>query len=196
MGFSAATLTVNTTVKVSGSIPAPGNAPSNTLTSPSTQPTTTATQTLTYGTSSGKLDVPCAGEYEIAAGGSLTLNLYDGGITTSDLVTLFGVAATLRNCKSLAISVKSGGDTSGVRIGAASSNEFVGWFAAAGDCLDIFPDGPAFSVGSPAGKAVTSSAKNVKITNQGAVAVVVQVVAGGTTVVPGTAMGVLGLTYA
>lgn len=196
MGFNAGTLTIDTVVRVAGGLPAPGNAPSNTLTGPTTQTNLTASQSLTYGTSSGKMDVPCNGQFIIAAGGSLTLNLYDGGTTTSDLTTLFGDAASLRNVKSLSVVVTSGGDASGVKVGAASSNEFVGWFSAAGDAAVIYPSGPALSFGSPAGKAVTSSAKNLKLENLGAAAVIVSVVAAGTTVVSGSAMGVLGLTYA
>lgn len=195
MGFSAGTLTVSTITKVTGTIPAPGSAPGNTLPAPSTQANVTTTQSLTYGTSEGELDVPCNGQFLIGPGASLTLNLYDGGATASDLTTVFGAAANLRNLKNLSVAVVSGGDESGVRVGAASSNEFVGWFAGAGHAADIFPDGPALCHGSPLGKAVTSSAKNVKIENLGAVAVVVQVIAGGTSVTVGSAMGVLGLTY-
>jgi hypothetical protein len=65
----------------------------------------------------------------------------------------------------------SGGDTSGVIVGAAASNEWVGFFGASGDTLTIYPSGPPFAVGSPAGVAVGTTTKNLKIANAGAAAV-------------------------
>lgn len=197
MGFSAGTTTVTTTVRITGTVPAPGNAPENALADPSTASTVTTTQSLTYGTSSGKVDVPCAGEFLIAAGGSLTLNLYDGGTTTSDLTTLFGGAANLRRLKSMTFSVVSGGGTEGVAIGGAASNAHTLFLGDTSDKAKIFPSGPALPLGSPAGETVTSTAKNVKLENLSSTeSVVVRVTASGNQVEPGYAMGVLGLTYA
>lgn len=196
MGFIGGRAEVVTTVKLSGTIPAPGNAPANALSNPTNTQTESTSQALTYGTSEGKIDVPCAGEYLIAAGGSLTLNLYDGGTTTSDLTTLFGAAANLRDVKSLTVSVVSGGDASGVAVGAAGSNIFAGFFGNSSDIVNIYPDGPALALGKPAGVAVTSSAKNLKLANNGASEVVVRVTAAGTTVVAGMWTGFWGfLTY-
>lgn len=199
MGFSAGTTSISTTVRLTGAVPAPGNAPANTLSDPSTTVTATATQDLTYGTGEGETHVQCAGEFIIAAGASLTLNLYDGGTTTADLVRLVtGAAAALRRVRSLTFAVVSGGSSSGVSVGGAASNEFIGFFGAAGDTVTIFPDGPALPLGSPAGVTVTSSAKNVKLENlSSTAAVVVRVTASGGEVESGYATGLVGMpTYA
>ena len=48
--------------------------------------------------------------------------------------------------------------------------------------VTVYPSGPAFSAGSPAGAVVSNTAKNLKITNAGAASVTVVVaLAGGTT---------------
>jgi len=196
MGFSAGRAVVTTTVQLSGTLPPPGSAPSNTLPGSTANPTATTKQELTYGLSDGEIDVPLTGEYLIAAGGALTLNLYDGGTTASDLTNLFGGASNLRVVRSLTFAVVSGGDSSGVAIGGAASNEFYGFFAAAGDKVKIYPDGPALALGSPAGAAVTSSAKNVKIENLGAAEVVVRVSAAGASITVGQWTGFWGfVTY-
>ena len=196
MGLINGSLTVATTVSVTGRLAPPGTAINNPLPARSVNSTGGASQSLSFGTTSGRADVFCDGQYLLAAGASLTLNLYDGGATDSDLLTVFKTAANLRVLKSLVVSIVDGGDTAGVTIGAASSNEFVGYFGAAGDTLTIYPDGPSYAVGSPAGKAVGSSTKNVKILNNGAVEVTVQVFAAGATVATGYWTGFWGfLTY-
>lgn len=199
MGFSAGRCTVTTSVSLSASIPAPGNAPAKTVSDPSTSISPNNTFSLTYGTSSGEADIFCEGEFTIAASSSLTLNLYDGGTTTSDLVRLLtGAAAALVTCKSLTIAVTSGGDTSGVTVGAAASNIFAGFFGDTSDTVTIYPSGPALSLGCPAGVTVSSTAKNLKLTNNSTTdSVTVQVTAVGTSVTVGTVMGLfpLAATY-
>ncbi len=149
--------------------------------------------TLNYGVGSGYVDRLCVKDIAIAAGSSTTLDLYTG----TDLLGLQDEAAPFRTVKYLEVGIWSGGDTSGVRIGGAAANEWVGFFVAAGDKLDIFPSGPPYRVGSPAGKAVTSTTKNLKIENLGAAEVVVRVVVGGSIVPPGGFTGLFGglLTY-
>lgn len=192
MGFSSARMQVATAIQVSGTIPAPGNAPNNTLRDPSTASPAGTTQTLTYGTSSGKIDTPCYGEYVIAASGTLTLNLYDGGATTTDFTTVLSTAANLRRLKSIAFAVLSGGDSSGVTIG-GGSNAFASFWATT---FTIFLDGPTASFGSPAGAAITSTTKNIRIVNNGAAEVVVQVAGSGNVVEPGYWTGFWGfMTY-
>lgn len=153
-----------------------------------------ATETvLQYGTGSGYIDREIITDRAIPASSSVTYDLYTG----TDLVGLQDESAPFRTVKYLEISVLSGGDTSGVRIGGAASNEWVGFFVAAGDKQDIFPSGPPFVVGSPAGKAVTSTTKNLKIENLGAAEVVVRIVIGGSINPPGGFTGLFGglLTY-
>ncbi len=191
MGFSAGRTTVSTTVAIQATIPAPGSAIGNTLRDRVANPAGGATQTLPYGTSIGQADVFCDGEYAIAAGASLTLNFYDGGTTVNDLTTSFGVAANLRVVRSVVVGVKpETGGTSGVTVGGAAANEWVGFFGAAGDTAVIFPDGPALAMGSPAGVAVTSTTKNLKLLNNSSTApVTVQVFVSGGILTVGTVMG-------
>jgi hypothetical protein len=131
---------------------------------------------LQFGTGAGTFDLLSCSDREIPAVSSVTYDLYTG----TDLAGLVGETAAFRHVRMLKISIVSGGDTSGVRVGGAASDEWVGFFESAGDSLDIFPDGPPFMVGSPAGKAVGAATKNLKIENLGAVEVVVRIVIGGT----------------
>jgi hypothetical protein len=151
-----------------------------------------AVATLEYGTGSGFVDRTSVSDRAVAAGSSVTWDLYTG----TDLPGLQDEAAPFRLVKFLKISILSGGDTSGVRVGGAAADEWVGFFESAGDSLDIFPDGPPFLVGSPAGKAVGSSTKNLKVENLGASEVVLRVVVAGSTTAPGEWVGFFGLlTY-
>jgi hypothetical protein len=185
-----------TTVAVTGRLGAPGTALDKSLPARTAAPSNSDSAALSFGSGSGRAEVYCDGEYLLAAGASITLNLYDGGTTSSDLTTVFGAAANLRTLKQLAVCITDAGDTAGVTIGAASSNEFVGYFGAAGDTITIFPDGPPFTVGSPAGKPVGSSTKNLKILNNGAVEVRVAVFAAGSGFAAGYWTGFWGfLTY-
>lgn len=148
-------------------------------------------QTLEFGTGSGRFDRSPVSDRAIPAGSSVTYDLYTG----TDLPGLQDEAAPFRTVKYLKISIVSGGDTSGVRVGGAASNEWVGFFVAAGDKQDIFPGGPPYLAGSPAGKAVGSSTKNLKIENLGVVEVVVRIVLAGSIVSVGEWMGFSLLTY-
>jgi hypothetical protein len=162
MPFSAGKTVVSTTVAVTATVPAPGNAPAHALRERTATPAGAATQTLGFGVGSGLADVFCDGEYQLAAGGALTLNLFDGGVTTSDLTTSFGAAANLRRVKNVTVLLASGGDSSGVTVGGAASNAFTGFWAST---FTIFPGGPMPPFGSPAGATVSSSQKNVKLLN-------------------------------
>lgn len=135
---------------------------------------------LAYGTSSAQADIIVQRTRTLNAATAETLDLYSGGGTT--LNDLFDDVAAFRKVKFLSISVDSGGDTSGVRIGAANTNEWVGFFDAAGDMIKIFPGGPPFAVGSPAGVAVGSTTKHLKIENLGAAAVTYTITVAGTSV--------------
>jgi hypothetical protein len=135
-------------------------------------------QTLTYGTTSGTADIQCYQTRTIAATTTLTLDLYTG----TDLKDIFGDTAALRKVKSLCVWVDSGGDTAGVRVGGAASDTWVAFFANTSDKHLIFPSGPAYLGGSPAGVAVGTTTKNLLIENLGAVSVVVGIAVAGTSV--------------
>lgn len=148
--------------------------------------------TLEYGTGSGTFERECVSDRSILAGSSVTYDLYTG----TDQPGLQDESAPFRVVRFVKVSIVSGGDTSGVRVGGAAANEWVGFFASAGDQFDIFPNGPPYLAGSPTGKAVTSSTKNLKIANLGAVEVVVRIVLAGSIHVAGEWTGFWGfLTY-
>ena len=146
---------------------------------------------LRYGTGTSCADRLTLSSRAIPALSSVTYDLYTG----TDLLDMAGLTCAFRRIRLVYVRVVSGGDTSGVRIGGASSNEFIGYFVAAGDKADIFPGGPTYKGGSPVGKTCSSTVKNLKIENLGAVEVVVRVCVAGTCRVRGVAVGTLGLTY-
>jgi hypothetical protein len=199
MALSGGSLVISTTARAVGRLPGAGNTAANTIAAVTRTVSGGATGTTNFGAGSGYGDLICACEFSIAAGATLTLDLYTGAITASDLTDVFGDAAPFRKLRGLCVEVvDEGADaTSGVRVGGASSNEWVGFFETAGDSLDIFPDGPPFAVGSPAGKAVGSTTKNLAIENLSTSAArVVRVTAGGSRFQSGELMGFFGiLTY-
>lgn len=158
----------------------------NGLLTPTNQPvgapiiiTDGADQNLTYGTASGKADIICFQTRTINATSTLTLDLYTG----TDLKDLYGDTAALRKVKGICVWVDSGGDTAGVRIGGAGTNPWSAFFAdGASDKHLIFPSGPPYLGGSPAGVAVGALTCNLKIENLGAVSVVVGIAVAGTSV--------------
>ena len=80
-------------------------------------------------------------------------------------------------------------------VGNAASNANTLWMGGPTPTLTVYPDSGAISMGQQAGKLVTSTARNVKILNNGAVSVTYLVAMAGSLNVSGGAMGVLGLTY-
>lgn len=130
-----------------------------------------ADQSLTYGTSSGKGDIFVMKSVTLTATTAATYDLYTG----TDLIDLFGDTAAFRKIKSIVIWVYSGGDATGVAIGGAASNTWVANFADSSDKALIYPSGTPWCAGSPAGIAVGSSTKNLKVENLGAVSVTLYV---------------------
>lgn len=132
--------------------------------------------TTTYGTASGLGNLICCQDRTLSASSSETLDLYTG----TDLKDMAGLTAAFRKLKVLVIWIVSGGDTSGLTIGNAASNANTLWFDAATDTWTIYPGGPAFMGGQPAGKTVDATHKNIKIANGGAVSVTYRIYAVGT----------------
>ena len=133
---------------------------------------------LTYGTSSGLVDLITCSDRTLTAGSSGTYDLYTG----TDLADLVGGTCAFRKVKLIQIAIVTGGDTAGVTIGNAASNGWAAFFGAAGNTMTIYPNGPAFAQGSPAGVAVGSSTKNLKVLNNGAASVTVRITIAGTSV--------------
>lgn len=150
-----------------------------------------ATQSLGYGTGSATVTLVVARTAGLGSGASETLNLFDGS-----LLDVFDKAANFRTLRGVALWVESGGSTSGLTIGAASSNAHPLFFGATTHTATVYPDGPAFTMGSPAGVAVTSTSCNVKLLNNASVQTRYSLVFIGSESVSGVPIGLaLALTY-
>jgi hypothetical protein len=144
-----------------------------------------------YGTGPGRMSDEVYTSVVLGASASITYDLY----AASDLSNVFGFPCGFRNIKNFVIWVSDGGDSSGVRIGGAGSNCWPANFADTSDKSLIYPDSGPWVCDRNAGTNVTSSAKNLKIENLGAVAVTLQIRIAGGIDAAGYAMGPLGLTY-
>jgi hypothetical protein len=133
---------------------------------------------LTYGTASGEINLLCGQDRTLNAATAETFDLYTG----SDLKELNGGTAAFRKVKLLVVYVISGGDTAGLVVGGAAADQWVGFFGDVTDKHKVFPSGPAYQGGSPAGVAVGATTKNLKVENLGAVAVTYRIVVAGTNV--------------
>lgn len=137
------------------------------------------TQALGFGAAAGRADLHVVTTAVIAAGGSATLNLYDGSVPD-----VFGQPAPFRTLRSVAVWVSAGGDAAGVDVGSDGvvADPAPLFLKGTNPRATVYPGGPAFSGGSPAGLAVAAGAKNLLLKNAGAAGVTVVVaLAGGTT---------------
>ena len=96
--------------------------------------------TITSGTTADKADLLYDAEISLAAAGTSTLDL-------ETLTDRFGVVVDFARIKALHIKAEAGKD-SGVIIGGAVANEWLGFLAAAGDKVKI-RSGGWLSVGAP-----------------------------------------------
>ncbi len=137
------------------------------------------TQSLAYGTGSGQANLHVVTLRTILAGADATLNLYDGS-----LLDVHGQAAAFRKLRAVVVRVVSGGDASGVDVGedGVVTNPCPLFLKGTTPRATVFPSGPAFSAGSPAGATVSNTAKNLLLHNSGAATVVVEVALAGSTV--------------
>ncbi len=147
-------------------------------------------QSLAYGVGDSRFDIPVDVVRTIVASGTLTIDLF-GGV---DLLDRFGRGANFRKVKSLSIHVDDGGDSNGVRIGGAGSNAWLANFGATTGTWDIFPDGPPMLIGSPAGITVSSTSKNLLLTNRSSTSAVNLVIRiAGSCAVGGVVTGIPGM---
>lgn len=158
-------------------------------------PTATVSQVLGFGTGSGQMNQLVMQERSLGPGLSETLDLYDGSTNTPPLIDIMRSNVALRTIRGFVIWILDGGDDAGVTIGNAASNANTLWLGGTTPTVTIYPDSGPYSGGQQAGKAVTSTARNVKVLNNGAVSVTYLVAIAGSLNVSGGAMGVLGLTY-
>ncbi len=158
-------------------------------------PTEQQSQVMGFGTGNDQMDQIVCQERTLAAGASENLDLYDGSTNTPQLLDICNDALALRTVKSFTLWIVAGGDSAGVTIGAAASNPNTLWWSGTTPKQTVYDDAP-MSGGRNAGSTVSTSARYVKVLNNGAVAVTYLVAISGTTVVSGTPMGLLmGLTY-
>lgn len=148
-------------------------------------------QSLDFGTGSGTLSLAVAQVRSLGAGASETLDLYAG----TDLADLYGDAAPFRVVRAFALWVVSGGDAAGLTVGNAGADPLPLFFGAGAHTETVYPGGVPVLGGSPAGVAVTSTARNLKVANNGAVAADYLIALAGSPVSSGMAMGPMGLTY-
>ncbi len=149
------------------------------------------TQTMLYGTGSGTISGLIARSYPLAPGTSVTLNLFDGSLTD-----VAGGTVNWRLLRGYSVWISANGDSGGVTVGNADTNAHPLFFGATTHTKTVYPSGGADGGGSPDGITIDSSACNVKIVNNGAVAATVSVNIAGTNAVGGAPMGLFPmLTY-
>jgi len=195
MALGGGSMALGTTTRLVGKFNGPGPA-GTTLASVSRILSGGGTAATDFGSGSGYGDLFCVGEFSIAAGGSLTLDLYAGGVVAgTDLTDVYGGSAPFRIVRALVVEIADEGTdaTAGVRVGGAASNPAALWFVDTSDKHDIFPDGPPYVGGSPVGKTVSSTVRNFKIENLStSVARIVRVTAAGSRYQAGEWMGFWG----
>lgn len=175
MAMTDGTVRASSAATVSGTYPPQGVA--STLADITvTQRASNEVTTLTYGTTSGKVDLISCSDRTLTATTAATYDLYTG----TGLADLAGLTCAFRKVKLIQVSIISGGDATGVQIGGAASNAWVAFFADTTDMCLIFPSGPVYTGGSPAGVAVGATTCNLKIENLGAVSVTLRILIAGT----------------
>lgn len=175
MAMTTGALTASTACAVTGTYP-PEGVPGKLASTRVSQAAGVDVETLKFGTGPGQVDLITCSDRTIGPGGAATYDLYTG----TDLRDLAGLVCALRRVKYVQVGIVSGGDGAGVRVGGAGAATWAGFFAAAGDKALIFPGGPPYLGGAPAGVAVGPTAKNLQVENPGAVAVTVRIVVAGT----------------
>lgn len=146
--------------------------------------------TLGFGSGEGSLAVIVDQVRGLTAGASETLDLYDGS-----LLDVHEDPAEFRVLREYAVWVVSGGDTDGLTIGQAGANPHPLFWIGTTPGKTIYPGGIGDAGTDPSGVAVTATVRNLKLTNNGAVALTYRIYLAGGHGMPGVAMGPLGLTY-
>jgi len=161
--LTAATLTAKTSNRITASKPVPGSVANSALAPLSLSEDLETSFTLAFGTGSGQANHVVRQDRQLAAGASETLDLFAG------LTDIFGVASTgftnLKYLKIEQVANPSGTNGSGLTIGNAAADQFVGWFGAAAHTHALEYGGMPYVAGSAGGKTVSNTVKNLKITN-------------------------------
>ena len=177
-----ALLTGNLTGTVGFSIKASETSPGSTSGVLNNTLTAQFQEVLNLGTASNQANlfvsqIPAA----IAASGTLNLDLYDA---STPLLDILGNTCAFRHVKQMIIWIVPGtGDVSGVTIGAAGSNPWLGPLGGTTPTFTIYPGGLPFCGGEPTvGLVVSSTHGQLLLTNNSSsVAAQLQIVVAGTT---------------
>lgn len=176
MPLTAGTFGITVSAQVSGASIAPqGTAASTSIASPTTAASGNGSLSLAYGTASGQGDIFCAGDFTLAAGATVTLDLYTG----TDFKDVFGQTAAFRTLRGVYVGIVSGGDSDGLVVGNAASDGTALFFGSASQTWTVYPSGPPLAGGSPAGVTIGTTTKNLKIENAGAVSVTFRLILAG-----------------
>jgi hypothetical protein len=169
---------VTAQAKISAAKIAPqGTASPTTLSNPTADAVGTGQGDLAFGTATGQGDILCAGDYTLAGGANVVIDLFANG-----LPNLLGGTANFAKLKGTFFTVLSGGDSAGVAIGGAASNATAMFFGNQNDVWTIYPSGPPFPGGSDDGVVIDATHRNIKILNAGAVNATVRVLLAGSSV--------------
>lgn len=168
--------------QVSGTFPPQGVVSAvNPLKNTSISQAVAAQMNLVFGTGSGKVNLIVCSDHNLTAAGGLTPSAVYDLYTGTDLKDLDGGAAPFRVVRYVAVSILTGGDTAGLRVGgnSGSGDVWPGFFADASDKVLTFPAGVPFQAGSPAGVAVGTTTKNLFVENLSALALTFRIVVAG-----------------
>lgn len=153
-----------------------GTAASSSLSDPVASATGTGEFTSTFGNSTVmQCDILCGAQYDIAASGTVTIDLYANG-----LPNIFGGTANFLHLRALFIGIASGGDATGIVIGNAGTNPNPLFFGSTSGTWKITATGMPLQGSDQTGTVVSSTSRNLLITNAGAVTASVLVMLGGT----------------
>lgn len=172
MASAAGSLQLTAQAVIAGVTINPQGTAAVTLSQPTAEANGTGEQTISFGTASGQGNLFLAGDFTLTAGASVTFDLFAG----TDFKDLFGQTAAFAKLKAIFVGIITGGDTAGVTIGNAASNQLGLWFGAVTQTWTIYPSGAPLVGGQPAGVTVDNTHKNLKILNAGAVGVTVRVI--------------------
>lgn len=124
--------------------------------------------TWATGNAAGQVDTVAAVLRTLAAGAYEEIDLYgglvldSGGATVGTLIDVTGVAALFQTVMAVQVQLVSG---AGVRLGGAATDPHPLWWGGTAPTHDIGTGGPPFSAGDAAGRAVTSTARRLRVLN-------------------------------
>jgi hypothetical protein len=180
--IAPSTITPGTSTSITGTQAPQGTAGSSTISANSATIQSTCNGTvLTYGTASNQVNLIVCQDRTLAISTNEILDLYGH---TTPLGDIFGSNCLFLHIKYIMIYLLPGtGDISGLTIGGAGANPWVGPMGGTTPTITIYPGGRPWELGEPtAGFVVGSTNGQLKVANNSAsVAATYRLVIGGTT---------------